>query len=69
MIDHVILLCVLILMHTREAIWMTKKTLVVDNFSLEEDWFVGKQYCISQSTLEAEYVVAINNCNQIMWMK
>ena len=32
-------------------------------------WLSKKQDCISQSTAEVEYVVATNNCNQIMWMK
>lgn len=32
-------------------------------------WLSKKQNCISQSTLEVEYVAAANNCNQIMWMK
>ena len=32
-------------------------------------WLSKKQNCISQSTAEAEYVAAANNCNQIVWMK
>ena len=32
-------------------------------------WLNKKQDCISQSTTEAEYVVAKNNYNQAIWMK
>lgn len=32
-------------------------------------WLTKKQYCISQSTTEEEYVAATNNCNQVAWMK
>ena len=28
-----------------------------------------KKNCISQSTTKIEYVVATNNCNQVIWMK
>ena len=32
-------------------------------------WMSKKQDCISQSIAEVEYVVATNNCNQVIWMK
>lgn len=32
-------------------------------------WLVKKQDFISQSTIEAEYVAAKNNCNQVVWIK
>ena len=32
-------------------------------------WLNKKQDCISQSTTEAKYVAAINNYNQVIWMK
>ena len=32
-------------------------------------WLSKKQDCISQSTVEAKYVVATNNYNQVIWMK
>ena len=35
----------------------------------ENSFLVEKQDCISQSTVEVEYVVATNNCNQVMWVK
>ena len=32
-------------------------------------WLSKKQDCTSQSTIEAEYVAAANNCNQVILMK
>ena len=32
-------------------------------------WLSKKQDCTSQSIAELEYVVAKNNCNQVIWMK
>jgi len=32
-------------------------------------WLSKKQDCTSQSIAEVEYVVATNNCNQVIWMK
>ena len=32
-------------------------------------WISKKQGCISQSTIEAEYVVAAANCSNIAWIK
>ena len=32
-------------------------------------WLSKKQDCISQSTVEAQYVVVANNYNQVKWMK
>ena len=31
-------------------------------------WLSKKQDCISQSTVEVEYVAVANNYNQVMWM-
>ena len=41
MIDQLISLYVLIIMRTRQAAWIIEKELVLENFSLEEDWFLG----------------------------
>ena len=32
-------------------------------------WLSKKQDCTSQSTTEAKNVAAVNNCNQVIWMK
>ena len=32
-------------------------------------WLSKKQDCTLQRTVEAEYFVATNNCNQVIWMK
>ncbi|CAL9020667.1 unnamed protein product, partial [Prunus brigantina] len=32
-------------------------------------WHSKKQYCVSHSTAEAEYIAAGSCCTQVLWMK